>query len=346
MKKLGTYAILCIMSLLFFTKGIISYAADTVSVSVAYETIKQVNENNYIIPVYILNNPGIMGFRVDLSYDRDKIQIDAISRGKITEEGNFNSSNLSAVSDGYVSVYWNSTEDVAGDGTIIYLSVTIIDPDTTSLDMGITYSQEDTFNEKWENVALECHSMQFPLKGEQEEDVTSETKNDTSEGQDDVLEYMDTKPYVDGLVPEVIRNDEKEKECLEKAEKEGFSVEAIPEIGEDKIKNSLARKMKEYGITSIDELEADQKEKFWNVVGEDLIQIEGVDKKIIEKVDMPKLAENITITDEDIMNADLSAKSNKNKIFTSMGFYVGIGILLIVVIVFIVSKKRRRKADE
>ena len=97
MKKVGIYAIVCIMSLLIFTKGMISYAADTVIVSAAYETIEQVNSNNYIIPVYILNNPGIMGFRVDLSYDSDKIQLDAISRGKITEKGNFNSNIQSAV---------------------------------------------------------------------------------------------------------------------------------------------------------------------------------------------------------------------------------------------------------
>jgi|UniRef100_UPI003FEFC747 hypothetical protein len=346
MKKVGIYAIVCIMSLLIFTKGMISYAADTVIVSAAYETIEQVNSNNYIIPVYILNNPGIMGFRVDLSYDSDKIQLDAISRGKITEKGNFNSNIQSAVGSEYVSVYWNSTENVIGDGTIMYLCATIVDSDITTLDMVITYSQEDTFNEKWEDVILECHSITFPLK-EEKTDITSEEEyENTAIEQTEISEYIDSKAYVDGMVPDEVRNDETEKKYLEAAKKEGFSVEAISEIGEDKVKNSLARKMKEYGVSSIDDLETDQKEKFWNAVGNDLVQIEGVDKKTIEKIDVSKLAENITVTDEDISNADLNAKPIKNNIFKNKGFFAGIIVFLIALILFVVFLKRRRKVNE
>ena len=58
MKKVGIYAIVCIMSLLIFTKGMISYAADTVIVSAAYETIEQVNSNNYIIPCLLYTSPS------------------------------------------------------------------------------------------------------------------------------------------------------------------------------------------------------------------------------------------------------------------------------------------------
>lgn len=136
------------------------------------------------------------------------------------------------------------------------------------------------------------------------------------------------------------------KSILKQQKKEGFSVEAISEIGEDKVKNSLARKMKEYGVSSIDDLETDQKEKFWNAVGNDLVQIEGVDKKTIEKIDVSKLAENITVTDEDISNADLNAKPIKNNIFKNKGFFAGIIVFLIALILFVVFLKRRRKVNE
>ena len=157
---------------------------------------------------------------------------------------------------------------------------------------------------------------------------------------------MDSKAYVDGLVPNEVCSNETEKKFLDTAKKEEFSVEAISEIGEEKVKNSLARKMKEYGISSTDDLESDQKDRFWNAVGNDLIQIEGVDKQTIEKIDVSKLAENITVTDEDISKADLTVKPIKNNIFKSKGFYVSIVVLLIVLVLFVVFLKRRRKVNE
>lgn len=54
MKKVGIYAIVCIMSLLIFTKGMISYAADTVIVSAAYETIEQVQIIILYLCIYLI----------------------------------------------------------------------------------------------------------------------------------------------------------------------------------------------------------------------------------------------------------------------------------------------------
>lgn len=353
MKKIVTNTIFCIMVLLMFQQNAVLYAADTVKVSAAYETIEQLDDKNYIIPVYIVGNPGIMGFRINIKYDSNCILIHSVSRGKITSEGNFNTSANHDEENGFISVLWNATENISGDGTLMYLCVSMIDSSAETLNMDITFSQEDTFNEAWEDVFLDCYGIRFPVKKSVDSDKNSDDlhqesgdlKEDlTNEGDNDI-EEVTCKDYVADTVPDEVMHAEEEKTYLDDAKKEVRSLSAASDIGEETIKKVLARKMKQYGISSVDELNEEQTEEFWNSVGDDLIDIEGVDEEIIKDIDVSKLAENVTVSDEEIQNADLSVKPAKKASVKRFYVYLGIGAALMIIAVSVVFIRMKRRKD-
>ena len=180
MRKRAVYTILCILFLIAFGRLDISYAADTVKVSAAYDAIYKVNDSTYIVPVYIIDNTGIMGFRIDIGYDASSICIDTISKGKVTSDGNFNTNIATAENGGNVSIWWNNTDDVSEDGTIMYITATVLDASVNTLKLDVSYSQEDTFNSEWKDVEFDCYSIAYPIR-DIGEDTTSKSDTESNE---------------------------------------------------------------------------------------------------------------------------------------------------------------------
>ena len=109
------------------------------------------------IPVQIKENKGLMGFKISLEYPANVIRIDSVSKGTITKSGNFNHNN--GLKDGIIDIIWNSVEDVKGDGTLFIVNVFIKSELQQNEKIKITYSQPDTFNEKWQDVFLDCNDI-------------------------------------------------------------------------------------------------------------------------------------------------------------------------------------------
>lgn len=370
MKKRAVYTILGVLFLIAFGRLHISYAADTIKVSAVYDAIYKVNDNTYIVPLYIVDNPGIMGFRIDIGYDPDLLRIDTISKGKVTSDGNFNNNIATAEKSGNVSVWWNSTDNVVGDGSLMYITVSILDAPVDTLSLNITYSQEDTFNSEWKDVELDCYSIDYPIQGsvigigeetkknddvnvkeetstekssEEKQNIVDEKQSELDQQKGTPTEDIVYKAYDEKIVPDNIVSDEGEKTFLDTAIKAADSVAEVSKIGDDKVKRALARKMKEYGIRDSHDIPEKQQYEFWNAVAEDLISIEGVDEKSISNIDVAKLSENIIVTSEDIENADLLAKPVAKK-STRKNIYIWFeAAALILIFVGIIIIRRRRK---
>lgn len=106
------------------------------------------------IPVYINNNHGIMGFGMNISYDSSVLEPVSVIRGGVISGGSFD--NSIGRKQGTFKVMWSHSENVNGNGLLYTLRFRVIDGQKIkSVPVEIAYSQPDTFNEKWEDVALD-----------------------------------------------------------------------------------------------------------------------------------------------------------------------------------------------
>lgn len=121
-----------------------------------------ISESIQTVPVFISHNPGIMGYKIMIEYP-DGVQISSVARGTICQKGNFNT-NLENHLGNKISVVWNNTENVSGDGSLFVLSLTA-KKEAKNKELKITYSKEDTFNENWQDVALFCTGLSFVDSG-------------------------------------------------------------------------------------------------------------------------------------------------------------------------------------
>ncbi|MCM1115443.1 MAG: hypothetical protein NC397_08110 [Clostridium sp.] len=152
MKKIIT---ILLSILLMLQCNIIAFASDNVTVLADSVSLSQTEP--ILIPIKIENNSGIMGFKMTVEYPVDKLDVKSVSRGEITAKGNFNS-NL-GINDGRFDVLWNNVDEIKNDGTLFVISVqakTEIKKDT---EIKLSFSQPDTFNEKYEDVVFDCKNI-------------------------------------------------------------------------------------------------------------------------------------------------------------------------------------------
>lgn len=155
-----------------------SFSAGTVKVLTAEEYIEQTAKNQFLIPVFISGNDGIMGFRLEFIYDKNQLEIDYISKGNVTKTGSFDSTIDDSGEYGRGTAIWYHTENVTGNGSICYLGVTLKDGFSTGL-IRVGYIQEDTFNESWQDVQLDCYNISFGNNQAENSNDTEETSKES-----------------------------------------------------------------------------------------------------------------------------------------------------------------------
>ena len=151
MKRL-TVVILSILLLLL--SAVPALAAGTVAVISAEDAA--LSNNTILVPVSISNNPGIMGFKVTASYPSELLEISSVTAGNVTSKGSF--IHNAGKTTGQVDIIWYSTEQAMENGSLFVLTVkptgSFTSGETTQI--SLSYSQADTFNEQYEDVAFDC----------------------------------------------------------------------------------------------------------------------------------------------------------------------------------------------
>lgn len=110
------------------------------------------------IPVKIENNGGFMGFSIIVTYDAEIFTPVSVSKGEILA-GMFNDS-IDTATDNSFKVVFTGTGNVTGDGVIFNIVFDVSDEASGKYDISLSYSQQDTFNENWDNVVLNCEKIE------------------------------------------------------------------------------------------------------------------------------------------------------------------------------------------
>ena len=118
-------------------------------------------KEEFVVPVKIKNNSGLMGFKITVNYPDSQITLKNVSSGSLTGSGLFNTSVTDYYSvKGSFDVLWSDAQNVNGDGTLFMITFeTLGYADYGKYKIDLTYSADDTFNEKWKAVQLDCQSI-------------------------------------------------------------------------------------------------------------------------------------------------------------------------------------------
>ena len=93
--------------------------AATVKVS-APDTLLSEQESA-VVPVSTSGNTGIMGFKMQAKFNPDILEVLSVSKGELTAKGSFNSK--IDTNKGVVTIIWNHTAQIEGDGSLFVLAV-------------------------------------------------------------------------------------------------------------------------------------------------------------------------------------------------------------------------------
>lgn len=121
-------------------------------------------ENDYVdIPVYINNNHGMMGFGIDISYDNAVLTPISVTKSEIVSNGLFGDNTDNAY--GKIKIRWNHSEDIFENGLLFTMRFKVLNSESiTTIPLEFSYSQPDTYNEKWEDVKLDINIETITLE--------------------------------------------------------------------------------------------------------------------------------------------------------------------------------------
>lgn len=372
-----------VISVLLFTLiilnfNICSFAAEPVSVRADDVTLVQNQEIS--VPVIIENNSGIMGFKITVEYPVDKIDIKSVSRGDITSKGNFNTN--FGINDGRFDVLWNNVEEVQDDGTLFIITVEPASTSNFNAEIKLSYSQQDTFNEKYEDVTFDCRNIaaNFSVNENQNESETTTTITDENQetvayDNNDILtavkeslaEYgyaslseinSDNQQYFLDTVNQKLSELSNGKYAaidsfenlvsLYNSAYEGvFITDITNEISSENIQQAILDALKTVGADSISELKDDKKEEFVKELEKNLKNYNSSIPSISEDIDVDKALDIAQKLDDATKPVQAQQDSEENDNANNTWIIVLVSVLCIVVIVtagIIIIKKRKKNA--
>ncbi|MGN0152262.1 MAG: hypothetical protein ACI39Q_07295 [Wujia sp.] len=314
----------------------IVFAADTAQILTTTSIIEKIDDNQYLIPIVIYNNPGVMGFRIHLQCVSDETMIFSVSKGSVTSVGSFDSDVSSDGSD-YVDVLWNNINEITEDGSVMYIGVEA--SAEKDIHILISYDQQDTFNEKYEDVSLECHDIIIPTDQEKDE-TTEDLTTEESINQDEINN--------------LIHNSDEDK--IKQDAKEDVDNNMVEDkIGTDNIKEALIKSLAYYKVDSPERISEENEEEFYNTVKKYLQSTSGVDQKLVNKLDIKKAVNHVKLTEDDydqifiyqddgipeVENVNNSNASNVRKWLVNYKIFIIVGALLVSTILIIIWRRKR-----
>lgn len=363
--------------LLIFQCNIIAFAADSVTVSADKISLSQ--EEITLIPIKIKNNIGIMGFKMTVEYPVDKLDIKSVSRGEITAKGNFNT-NL-GINDGRFDVLWNNIDEIKTDGTLFLISVQAKMEIKKDTEIKLSFSQPDTFNEKYEDVSFDCKNI--IISADYVEPTTEETTKENNETATKVPTALDNSQVLDAVkitleqngyenlkdvkdkdkfikdfnknLETIIGTDEHNvtdfntiKSMYNSAYEGKFVTETTNNIDTDKIQSVVKETLDKFKVKSIDELDKKDKAEFVQKIEEKLKEQNPETQNISEDLETDAALDIIeklyksTDTEENEQQDNENNHSNKVIIIVVISVVL---VVLIVIVIIILKKKKSSNKD-
>lgn len=120
------------------------------------------------IPIYIKNNPGLMGYKITIEYDEDIFTPTAVTRGEALKSGMFNNS-IGTAEQGTISVLWCDTAEYNDNGLLFTVEFATNADAKGDYTLKISSSDDDTFNMNWQTVELNSSTLKIDFGGEKKE---------------------------------------------------------------------------------------------------------------------------------------------------------------------------------
>lgn len=163
--------LICLLLSLFITLslGFNVNAIESMKISSESDCFVATPGDSISIPLYIKNNSGIMGFKIGVNYPSNVLSTPSAKKTGILKNGNFVDSICESTS-GFFEVLWSGTSDISSDGELFVLNFIVSEFAVSGeYNISFTYSQDDTFNEKWEDVSLVFNDVVIVISGETEQ---------------------------------------------------------------------------------------------------------------------------------------------------------------------------------
>lgn len=110
------------------------------------------------IPIIIHNNIGLMGFAFDISYDEDVLEPVSVKSSDMTASGLLNDS-IDTSTKNMFKVCWAGDTNIIEDGILFYITFSVSEFARGSNKVRVKCRQDETFNEEWKDVKLECEDI-------------------------------------------------------------------------------------------------------------------------------------------------------------------------------------------
>lgn len=151
----------CLIVFILFSISIFSVSAATVTNYIYGNPKFDADKHEIIVPIEIKNNTGFMGFSILVSYDGKCLAPVSVSKGDILS-GIFDDSVGTSANDS-IKIVYSGTEDCKGDGVLFTLVFDIKEDCSQNTKLVLSYSEPDTFNEKWQDVKFNCEDVTLKL---------------------------------------------------------------------------------------------------------------------------------------------------------------------------------------
>ena len=373
MKKV-LMALMAFVLLLSNCLTVLAVEKPTVYSDEVYAALKE----SFTVPIKLKNNAGLMGFKITVKYPEAQIALKDISSGSLTKKGMFNTTVTDYYSvKGSFDVIWSDTQNVSEDGTLFMLTFeTLGYADYGKYKIDLTYSADDTFNEKWKAVQLDCQSITVNILDSKSASKKNEVKTtlpsnnsgkpvsddylissvkamlesyqivDISDVSDDAqkdsfLKFVNSRNLAYSKDAVQFRSFDELREAYIKALKNSATKNVLESVDGEKVISISDKILKEYGVGSFSELSDDKKEA---AVESALSSIagEGGDTR-----DFAKILDNDTAADvlDGIVNGAKTDQKNLNKVKNKRNVHLGIkiiiifGSLIMVLIIILFLKK-------
>lgn len=375
-------ALMAFVLLLSNCLTVLAVEKPTVYSDEVYAALKE----SFTVPIKLKNNAGLMGFKITVKYPEAQIALKDISSGSLTKKGMFNTTVTDYYSvKGSFDVIWSDTQNVSEDGTLFMLTFeTLGYADYGKYKIDLTYSADDTFNEKWKAVQLDCQSITINILDSKSASKKNEVKTilpsnnsgkpvsddylissvkamlesyqivDISDVSDDAqkdsfLKFVNSRNLAYSKDAVQFRSFDELKEAYIKALKNSATKNVLESVDGEKVISISDRILKEYGVGSFSELSDDKKEAaVESALGS--IAGEGGDTR-----EFAKILDNDTAADvlDGIVNGAKIDQKNLNKVKNMGNVHLGIKIIIIfgcliiilIIILFLKNKKLYKKIN-
>lgn len=204
-----TVSIILTLALLVFAFGISAFAQTDKATVYAQRLTAQKGESQ-LVYINIDGNPGLMGFKIHLAYIEEYVSVKSVTRGEVTKQGSF-MTNLGLKSGGF-DIVWTNTQQIDENGIIAILSLDVLTDEP--FEIYISYSENDTFNEAYANIALDCRTIPSANYVSNSETSDTEHPNYTPEYTDELGELVIDEVIGDAGLENINELDDSQKEKI------------------------------------------------------------------------------------------------------------------------------------